>query len=166
MLTARWPPAWLRHPARDPAFAVAGSGLVLTVVALALFGHAVTLASQQAINLDGSRSALTPASPERVALDLTAYYASGALLIATYVGLLVLSLRGRVHGLGRTLVLFAPVALQLLLLVPRPYLSTDVLSYLAQGALGSLAGIGNAWVLLVEVVRDERYRATTGPASS
>ena len=32
--------------------------------------------------------------------------------------------------------------------------------------LAFIAGIGNAWVLLVEVVRDERYRATTGPPSS
>jgi hypothetical protein len=36
----------------------------------------------------------------------------------------------------------------------------------ASFALALTAGIGNAWVLLVEVVRDERYRAVGGDERS
>src|SRR5207247_9412225 len=97
MLTLGRRPAWLRHP----ALTTAAAAPALAIVVIALLGHAVTLASQRAINLDGSHSALAPATGERLALDLTAYYASGALLLASYVALLMFCLRGRIRGLGR-----------------------------------------------------------------
>ena len=118
----------------------------MALVVLALIAHGVALWSQQAINLDGSRSSLAPAAPQRVALELTIYYASSAALVAAYAALLLLVIRGRVRGAARTAVLLAPVMLQLALLLPRPWLSTDVLSYVAQGFLGNTIVGGNPYV--------------------
>ena len=97
-------------------------------------------------NLDGSHSSLAPKSYGQVALDLTIYYTANVALVATYVALVFLALRRRIRGFGRFAVLAAPVLLQIALLVPRPWLSTDVLSYIAQGFVGIAAGFGNAYV--------------------
>ncbi len=121
------------------------SGLVLAVVAVAFAAHLVGEASAWAINVDGSHSSLIPATPDRVALDLTIYYAANAVAIGGYALLLWLALRGRIRGVGRTAVLAAPLILQILLWLPRPWLSTDVLSYVAQGFVGTVAG-GNPYV--------------------
>jgi hypothetical protein len=119
---------------------------VLAVVAVALLAHAVTLLASRAINLDGSHSAIVPATPDRVALDLVAYAAATLALLATYVALLVLALANRIRGSGRTAVLVAPIVLQVILVTQRPWLSTDVFSYAAQGFLGVTGGLGSAYV--------------------
>jgi alpha-1,6-mannosyltransferase len=134
-------PRWTRRPAAQ----IRRSALVLAVVAIALAAHAVNLVASRAINLDGSHSSLAPASPGRVSLDLAIYTAANAVLVATYVALLVLALRGRIRGLGRTVVLVAPVVLQVVLLAQRPWLSTDVLSYIAQGFVAIGSGAGSAY---------------------
>lgn len=121
------------------------SGPVLAVVAVALAAHAGSLLASRAINLDGSHSSLAPATPDRVALDLTGYAVATAGLLGSYVALLVLAARGRIRGIGRTVVLAVPILVQVLLLTQRPWLSTDALSYVAQGSLGVGAGIGNAY---------------------
>ncbi len=121
------------------------SAPVLAVVAVALAAHALVLGAQRAINLDGSYSSFAPATPQRVALDLTVYAGATVALIATYAALLILALRGRIHGLGRSVVLTAPVVLQILLVTQRPWLSTDVFSYIAQGFVGIGTGVGNAY---------------------
>ena len=101
--------------------------------------------AQRAIHLDGSHSSLAPATPQRVALDLAVYAAAMVAVLATYSALLFLAYRGRIRALGVAVVLVAPVALQVALFTQRPWLSTDVLSYIAQGAVGLGGGVGNAY---------------------
>lgn len=130
---------------RHPVAAVRQSAVVLAVVAAAAGAHGIALAAQRAINLDGSQSSLVPASPQQVALDLTVYWTASAALVATYTALLLLAMRGRIRGLGRVVVLAAPILLQVVLVTQRPWLSTDVLSYIAQGFVGIGTGVGNAY---------------------
>ena len=137
----RRPPAWFRHPVA----AARQSAVVLALIAVAVAAHVLVLLSQRAVNLDGSYSSLAPASPERVALDLTGYYTASVLLVGTYAALVLLAMRGRIRGLGRVAVLSVPIVLQAGLLFTRPWLSTDVLSYIAQGFVGTAAGRGNAY---------------------
>jgi len=137
----RQSPAWFRHPVA----AARQSALMLALVAISVAAHVLVLLSQRAVNLDGSYSSLAPASADQVALDLTAYYAANLLLVAAYALLVLLAVRGRIRGLGRVMVLAVPIALQAALLFTRPWLSTDVLSYIAQGFVGIAAGGGNAY---------------------
>jgi hypothetical protein len=70
----------------------------------------------------------------------------------------------RITGIVSALVTSVPIAVAGICLLAE---SGGGLYWLfAAVTLAFIAGIGNAWVLLVEVIRDERYRATTGPPSS
>lgn len=111
---------------------------VLAIVALIALSAALALVvdvAQRAIQRDGSVPSPSPAPPDVVALDLAVYGVASVGLIVTYVALVVLCRRDLVRGRWAAAVLATPIAVGVALLPHRPALSTDVLSYVAQGSL-------------------------------
>jgi hypothetical protein len=119
---------------------------VLAVSGVTVFLYVLVYLAQRAVNLDGSESSLNPKAPGQVEGELRLYYLATVALFALYAGVVAYAWRRpAVGGLTRTVLLATPVLVQVGLMLDRPYLSTDVLSYLAHGYVGIARGVGNAY---------------------
>jgi hypothetical protein len=121
--------AALAAAAPVPALVAVGGGLYVVLFLL-----------QHAIYTDGSVTSPRPGPPERVTLELAAYVVVTIALFVVMGWLVVLARRGRIVGIGRILVLGAPIAIMAAYLVDRPAFSLDVLSYAAHGAIAAAGG--------------------------
>lgn len=137
---------------------VAG-GATIGVVGLAAVLAVVVDVAQRAIQRDGAESSLTPAPAATVWLDLAVYSLASLGLVAAYVAVVVHCRRGLVRGRLVPVVLGTPILIGAGLLLHRPALSTDVLSYVAQGSLplaipGATAYSHPAWLFLTPLGRE------------
>ena len=129
------------------AFADARPALPVLAAAVAtVLLYVLVYLAQRAVNLDGSESSLNPKAPGQVEGELRLYYLATIVLFILYGAVIAFAWRRPgVSGFTAPLLLATPVVVQLGLMLDRPYLSTDVLSYLAHGYVGIARGVGNAY---------------------
>ncbi|HEX5166305.1 MAG TPA: hypothetical protein VFV93_12965, partial [Thermomicrobiales bacterium] len=137
-------------PSKDSHVTWRGSSGILRVLLIGLCSGALYLAVyllQRGIYLNGLASELgQPADRGRLALQAALYVGCTIALFALYGWLLMLCHGGQLSdGRVRRLALALPVLFNLGLLFGRPYLSTDLFTYLAHGKL-SLLDAGNPYV--------------------
>lgn len=117
----------------------------LYVVLLGIASAALYLllyVAERRIFSNGLVGASPPAArdPALVPVDLVLYYVATLGLFAAYARVLIMCRRGVLVGRSRALALLFPVLFHVAWWLSQPFLSRDVLTYLAQGYLGSLPG--------------------------
>ena len=125
-------------PPRDRNLAAAALAIALTVAV------AASVVTAHWIYRDGNFAAAPPADPATVFGDLLAYWAATLAVMALYLALVLVVRRGLGRRAGFVLVGSAFVV-QLALVLSPPVFSTDVLSYVAHGAIGHLGNGANAY---------------------